>query len=157
MKKKILMLVAMMFLFMGTVFAKYVPKNVSIGGIAFNSSDSYVRSVYGAPTNIRQNFNHLYGENTVIYSYNDSLLITFVKNKATFLTSKTKNGLKTQQGIAVGDSFEKVLNTYGNPISSFRRDGLECNYFGNNVGYGIGYMFSVLNGKVVKIDAGLFD
>ena len=74
-KKKILMLVAMMFLFMGTVFAKYIPENVSIGGIAFNSSNSYVRSIYGAPTNIRQNFNQLYGENTVIYSYNDSLLI----------------------------------------------------------------------------------
>lgn len=84
-----------------------------VGGVGLDSTPEYVESIYGAPDNVEYGRGP-FGDITHWY-YGDSFSIGFVDGVATYIDVTDNNGIKTVDGIQVGDTRAKVEQTYGQP------------------------------------------
>lgn len=95
---------------------------IALGGIQLGASPERVRSIYGSPDKIRhlagRDLRFWGGNSGEIWSYGTSFEITFIDGTARVVTSKMVNGIKTPDGISVGDDAGKLWRTYGRAYSS---------------------------------------
>lgn len=84
-----------------------------VGGVGLDSTPEYVESIYGAPDDVKYGHGP-FGDITHWY-YGDSFSIGFVDGVATYIDVTDNNGIKTVDGIQVGDTRVKVEQTYGRP------------------------------------------
>lgn len=128
-------------------FPKISLDRVAIGGIQPFATKDYVRSIYGEPDEIseRNSKSYDYSEPDETWKYGETFSISFANGKVFCLDSSGPNGLKTPDGIAVGDSEGKLLAAYGK--------GWRNGYWYKSE-YDINLYFQVKNGKVVSISAG---
>lgn len=103
-----------------------------VGGIGLDSTPEYVESIYGAPDDVKYGHGP-FGDITHWY-YGDSFSIGFVDGVATYIDVTDNNGIKTVDGIQVGDIREKVEQTYGMP--------LHFNYFRKQRSYQSWYLMT---------------
>ena len=121
---------------------------VAIGGIQpFFATKDYVRSIYGEPDEIKElkeSKAHGYGRDEV-WKYGDTFTIYFYKDSVDLVISSGPNGLKTPDGIAVGDSEAKLISAYGGKgkIGYWYKSDYDANF-----------VFGVKDGKVSYIAAG---
>lgn len=93
-----------------------------VGGVGLDSTPEYVESIYGTPDNIKLGHGP-FGDVTHWY-YGSSFSIGFLDGVATYIDVTDKNGIKTIDGIQVGDTRVKVEQTYGQPtrFNYFRKE-----------------------------------
>ena len=95
---------------------------LAIGGIQIGASFERVRSIYGSPNKVRRlagrDLRFWSGNSGEVWSYGNSFEITFIDGTARVITSKASNGIKTADGISVGDDAGKLWCTYGLAYSS---------------------------------------
>lgn len=129
-------------------FPKIAFNRVAIGGIQPFATKNYVRSIYGEPNKIidrRDPKLHRDGDPDEDWVYGDTLIISFAQDTVFCIISSGPNGLKTPDGIAVGDSEAKLISAYGRKWKLgywFKSD------------YDTNFTFHVKNGKVSRIFAG---
>ena len=128
MKKSLLLTVLLTFLCCATCSAIIPTSELAIGGIITSNNQSYVRSVYGAPTKMEYlTTPNSQTNNDVTYTYGNSFIIRFYNDYAMSIITKGNNGISTPSGIHVGSTFNEVKKFYGNPDPS-----PDTNYFGRN-------------------------
>lgn len=150
MRKIILMTSLISILISSTCFAytdtndKLNSSQLVLGYISLTDTPAKVRSVYGAPTSIKNN-TYYYGNSFKIFFWDGH-------NGIYDMTTTENNGIATADGVHVGMA-ENVLNdVYGEP-SSKRKDNSYTNYYY----YGVGgdalkcLIFRVSNGKIKEI------
>ena len=121
---------------------------VAIGGIQPFASKDYVRSIYGEPDEIidrKESSVHSDDGWDEVWKYGDTFLIWFDKDSVIIVKSTGPNGLKTPDGIAVGDSEAKLISVYGNK-------GKFGYWYKSD--YDTNFVFGVKDGKVSYIAAG---
>lgn len=95
---------------------------IALGGIQLGASPERVRSIYGSPDKIRhltwRDLRFWGGSIGEVWNYGNSFEITFIDGTARVVTSKASNGIKTADGISVGDDAGKLWRTYGRAYSS---------------------------------------
>ncbi len=121
---------------------------VAIGGIQPFASKDYVRSIYGEPDEIiDRKGSRAYNDSQpdIVWKYGDTFSISFYKDTVFSAISSGSNGLKTPDGIAVGDSEAKLISIYGNKgkFGYWYRSDYETNL-----------TFQVKDGKVTRIFVG---
>lgn len=104
---------------------------LALGGIQIGASFERVLSIYGSPDNVKhligRNLSFWSGNSGEIWTYGDSFEITFIDGTARVITSNLNNGIKTADGISVGDDAEKLWRIYGQAYSSTKNAYLYCN------------------------------
>ena len=123
-----------------------------VGGIEYGASESYVRSVYGAPREVETKFNPVYtGGQATEWEYGNDFDIVFVDGAVRQVEIGARNGVQTVANIAVGTDVNALIATYGQP-DAIRGD--KYIYFaeGNT---SIGFTFEIENGRVDEIRMGL--
>lgn len=117
-KKIAVMLFALSTLLMGTGFAAMVGKvpdsEASLGGITLGNTMSYVRSVYGEPTEQRRAKTVL-NENAIVYRYGKGFVIleNLYDYRIEELFTNANNGIATPLGVTVGVPKSTVDTLYG--------------------------------------------
>lgn len=111
-----------------------LPMNrLALGGIQIGASFERVRSIYGSPNNIKRlvsrDLRFWDGNSGEVWSYGNSFEITFIDGTARLITSKANNGIKTADGISVGDDAGKLWRTYGRAYKSMKNAYLYRNSF----------------------------
>lgn len=99
-----------------SAFPRISFNRVAIGGIQPFASKDYVRSIYGEPDKIHDLSKSPVpgdGNPDEAWEYGDSFRILFAKEYVFSIVSSGHNGLKTPDGIQVGDSEAKVMTAYG--------------------------------------------
>lgn len=90
---------------------------IALGGIELGATPERIRSIYGTPDGIKKlagrDLSFWGGNSGEFWLYGDLFGITFIDGHALLITSSAKNGIKTPDGISVGDSAEKLYRTYG--------------------------------------------
>ena len=89
---------------------------MSIGGIIVGATKSAVRNVYGEPNDIKSA--SIPEGNLETWYYGDSLELQFLNDKIYSISVTKPNGLKTPDGISVGDSKEELNEKYGSSIGN---------------------------------------
>lgn len=148
------LIVAVIFL-VGSVICSAAPRwkeipvaDMAVGGITLGADESYVRSIYGEPTDISYESNRRRAGpiNTKTFTYGKTFIIVFntESHKVWEVKSTGNNGLKTPAGFTVGMNLSDVLDHYG----SGRGDENHLAYTANRW-YNI--MFTAQNGKITEI------
>ena len=87
---------------------------MALGGIQLGSTKDRVRSIYGNSNNVKAYEDHGYWNGYVEeWIYGDSFKVIFVNGHVLYINSSAKNGIKTPDGISVGDDIRKLYRTYG--------------------------------------------
>lgn len=136
----------------GTASASVPQDTLVVGGIEYGASESYVRSVYGAPREVETKFNPAYaGGQAIEWEYGNGFDIVFVDGAVRQVEISARNGVQTSTGIAVGTDVNTLIAAYGQP-DAIRGD--KYIYFaeGNT---SIGLTFEIENGRVDEIEMGL--
>ena len=106
---------------------------LALGGIQIGASFERVRSVYGSPNSVKRlvgrDLRFWDGNSGEVWSYGNSFEITFIDGTARLITSKASNGIKTADGISVGDDAGKLWRTYGRAYKSMKNAYLYRNSF----------------------------
>lgn len=106
---------------------------LALGGIQIGASFERVRSIYGSPNNVKRlvgrDLRFWDGNSGEVWSYGNSFEITFIDGTVRLITSKASNGIKTADGISVGDDAGKLWRTYGRAYSSMKNAYLYRNSF----------------------------
>lgn len=125
---------------------------IALGGIQIGSTKDRVRSIYGNPNSIKEhddrNTRSMYDGYVEEWTYGNSFKIIFVNGKVDSISSMAKNGIKTPEGIAVGDDIRKLYKTYGT-ANRIAGDGI-YNYYSIDYYY-LCISFKVKNDKIVSI------
>lgn len=92
-------------------------EEITLGGISIGSKQSYVRSVYGEPTEVeRSNHSGPFGV-TSKWVYGDSFILHFASDGWVYaMETNANNGIKTKSGFAVGQNISRVLNYFGDAV-----------------------------------------
>lgn len=123
-----------------------------VGGIEYGASDSYVRSIYGAPREVETKFDPAYaGGQGVEWEYGSEFDIVFVNNVVRLVEIGARNGIQTKDGIAVGTDVNALIAAYGQP-DAMRGDQYIYHAEGDAA---IGFMFEIENGRVDEIKMGM--
>ena len=123
-----------------------------VGGIEYGASESYVRSVYGAPREVETKFDSIYaGGQGVEWEYGSDFDIVFVNDMVRRVEIGARNGIQTKDGIAVGSDVNVLVAAYGQP-DAIRGDKYIYYVDGDA---SIGFSFEIENGRVDEINMGL--
>ncbi|WP_037366642.1 hypothetical protein [Selenomonas sp. FOBRC6] len=123
-----------------------------VGGIEYGASESYVRSVYGAPREVETKFDSIYaGGQGVEWEYGSDFDIVFVNDMVRRVEIGARNGIQTKDGIAVGSDVNALVAAYGQP-DAIRGDKYIYYVDGDA---SIGFNFEIENGRVDEINMGL--
>ena len=123
-----------------------------VGGIEYGASDSYVRSIYGAPREVETKFDPAYVDGQgVEWEYGSEFDIVFVNHVVRRVEIGARNGIQTKDGIAVGTDVNALIATYGQP-DAMRGD--QYIYYAEGDA-AIGFMFEIENGRVDEIKMGM--
>ena len=123
-----------------------------VGGIEYGASESYVRSVYGAPREVETKFDSIYaGGQGVEWEYRSDFDIVFVNDMVRRVEIGARNGIQTKDGIAVGSDVNALVAAYGQP-DAIRGD--KYIYYADGDA-SIGFSFEIENGRVDEIDMGV--
>lgn len=123
-----------------------------VGGIEYGASESYVRSVYGAPREVETKFDSIYaGGQGVEWEYGSDFDIVFVNDIVRRVEIGARNGIQTKDGIAVGSDVNALVAAYGQP-DAIRGDKYIYYVDGDA---SIGFSFEIENGRVDEINMGL--
>lgn len=155
MKIKFFALIATVTFLVGIVTCNAAPRlkeipvaDIAIGGITIGADESYVRSIYGEPTDISYESNRCRAGpiHTKTFTYEKTFIIVFdTENHKVFEVKSTgNNGLKTPAGFTVGMKLSDVLEHYG-----FGRG--DENYLAYNANWWYNIGFTAKNGKITEI------
>lgn len=127
---------------------------IALGGIQYGSDKNRVRSIYGNPDKIKEydsrNTPSMYEGYVEEWTYGNSFEIIFENGIAIYVHSSGKNGIKTPDGIAVGDDVRKLYRTYGTAEStSGFKDGVS--YIYRNDDNDVCMAFWVKDDRIVEI------
>ena len=90
---------------------------IALGGIELGATPERVRSIYGNPDGVKKlvgrDVSFWGGQSGESWTYGNSFGITFIDGHALLISSSAQNGLKTPDGISVGDTAAKLYRTYG--------------------------------------------
>ena len=87
-----------------------------VGGIEYGASESYVRSVYGAPREVETKFHPVYtGGQAIEWEYGNGFDIIFVDGAVRQVEVDKPNGIQTAANIAVGTDVNALIAAYGQP------------------------------------------
>ena len=87
-----------------------------VGGIEYGASESYVRSVYGAPREVETKFHPVYtGGQAIEWEYGNGFDIIFVDGAVRQVEVDKPNGVQTAANIAVGTDVNTLIAAYGQP------------------------------------------
>ena len=90
---------------------------IAIGGIELGATPERVRSIYGAPSNVRKlygrDLSYWNGKSGEEWFYGNSFRLGFIDGHLMLAGVTSKNGIKTPDGISVGDGAEKIYRAYG--------------------------------------------
>ena len=125
-----LLIVVGIFLISNVCFASISVDRIALGGISIDSSLKYVRSIYGSPNHIDS-----YAKGSCWkLKYGDGFFVWASSRgganyeKGTYYVDQViadkDNGIATPDGIKVGMKENIIEDTYGEPFSMHRRDGL---------------------------------
>lgn len=91
-------------------------ESLVVGGIEYGASESYVRSVYGAPREVETKFNPIYaGGQAIEWEYGNDFDIVFVDGAVCQVEISARNGIQTAANIAVGTDVNTLIAAYGQP------------------------------------------
>ena len=123
-----------------------------VGSIEYGASESYVRSVYGAPREVETKFDSIYaGGQGVEWEYGSDFDIVFVNDMVRRVEIGARNGIQTKDGIVVGSDVNALVAAYGQP-DAIRGDKYIYYVDGDA---SIGFSFEIENGRVDEINMGL--
>ena len=123
-----------------------------VGGIEYGASESYVRSVYGAPREVETKFNPIYsGGQAIEWEYGNDFDIVFVDDMVQRVEIGARNGIQTKDGIAVGSNVNALIAAYGQP-DAIRGD--KYIYFADGDS-SIGFIFEIERNHVDEIKMGV--
>ena len=123
-----------------------------VGGIEYGASESYVRSVYGAPREVETKFHPVYtGGQAIEWEYGNGLDITFVDGAVRQVEVDKPNGVQTAANIAVGTDVNALIAAYGQPDAIH---GDKYIYFVDGDS-SIGLSFEIERNRVDEIKMGL--
>lgn len=136
----------------GTAQAVVPQDALVVGGIEYAASESYVRSVYGAPREVETKYDDAYsaGQATA-WEYGGGFDIIFDDGAARILELSAPNGIQTKAGIAVGTDVNTLIATYGQP-DAVRGD--DYIYYAAD-DRTIGFVFEIESRRVDEIKMGL--
>lgn len=155
-------LVVMSSMCFASIDAKYL-MSMSIGGVQLDSSEEYVRSIYGEPERIEYdkhlNGNNSQGSTVYTYVYGDTFRILFCGNNhipmsVGEITSNANNGIKTEAGLSVGDAESTITKVYGteNLKTYHGENGVIKYVYTIGRGFGRGFTVYVKHGKIIEIE-----
>jgi len=166
-KKVFCVLIALMIMISDTCFAGSVgDSEISLGGISVNSTASYIRSVYGEPTKIRDEYNGeediwervwYYGRDVKIYFHDSD------RSTVSHVIVTANNGFSTPAGVYVGMRESALEEVYGAPMTpkSYNHGYTDKNgiwhshsYYRSASNMTTGILIEAANGKIVKINIG---
>ena len=123
-----------------------------VGGIEYGASESYVRSVYGAPREVETKFDSIYaGGQGVEWEYGSDFDIVFVNDMVRRVEIGARNGIQTKENIAVGTDVNTLIAAYGQP-DTIRGDDYIYFVDGDQT---IGFAFEIENNRVDEIKMGV--
>ena len=136
----------------GTAQAAVSSDALVVGGIEYGASETYVRSVYGAPREVETKYNPAYSSGQAVeWEYGNDFDITFVDGFVRRVEIGAPNGIQTKANIAVGTDVNTLVATYGQP-DVVRGD--KYIYFVNGDN-SIGFVFEIENNRVDEIEMGV--
>ena len=136
----------------GTAQAAVSRDALVVGGIEYGASESYVRSVYGAPREVETKYNPFYaGGQATEWEYGNDFDITFVDGAVCQVEIGARNGIQTKANIAVGTDVNALIAAYGQP-DAIRSDHYIYFVDGDRT---IGFNFEVENNRVDEIKMGV--
>lgn len=90
---------------------------IALGGIELGATPERIRSIYGNPDGVKKlsKFDLRYwgGQSGEEWSYGNSFGITFIDGHALVIGSSAQNGIKTPDGISVGDTASRLYRLFG--------------------------------------------
>ena len=136
----------------GAAVEASVPQDaLVVGGIAYGASESYVRSVYGAPREVETKYNPIYaGGQSTEWEYGNDFDIVFVDGTVHQVEVGRANGVQTAANIAVGTDVSTLIATYGQP-DVMRGD--KYIYFVNGDS-SIGFIFEIEGNRIEEFKMG---
>ena len=140
------------FLGMTAVQASVPQDALAAGGIAYGASESYVRSIYGAPREVETKYDSMYaGSHVTEWEYGSDFDITFVDGFVRRIEVGASNGIRTKDDIAVGSDLNALIAAYGQPDAIHGDDYI---YYvdGDQT---IGFSFEIEHGRVDEIRMGV--
>ena len=137
----------------GAAVEAAVPQDaLVVGGIAYGASESYVRSVYGAPREVETKYNPIYaGGQSTEWEYGNDFDIVFVDGAVRQIEIGARNGVQTAANIAVGTDVNTLIAAYGQPDVIH---GDQYIYFVNG-DTSIGFVFEIEANRVDEIKMGV--
>ena len=119
-------------------------KSLYLGGIGIGSEGSYVRQIYGAPTETEREHSASHPSGSVVeYEYGDGVSLHLAEGVVYQVEVSANNGWATPEGIHVGMDASLLEGTYGKPDMVrgdkiiYRAEGLS----------GVGLIFEIEKGK----------
>ena len=123
-----------------------------VGGIEYGASESYVRSVYGAPREVETKFHPVYtGGQAIEWEYGNGFDIIFVDGAVRQVEVDKPNGIQTAANIAVGTDVNALIAAYGQPDAIH---GDKYVYYADGDS-SIGLSFEIERNRVEEIKMGL--
>ena len=126
-------------------------KSLYLGGIGIGSEGSYVRQIYGAPTETEREHSASHPSGSVVeYEYGDGVSLHLAEGVVYQVEVSANNGWATPEGIHVGMDASLLEGTYGKPDMVrgdkiiYRAEGLS----------GVGLIFEIEKGKIDEIEIG---
>ena len=126
-------------------------KSLYLGGIGIGSEGSYIRQIYGAPTETEREHSASHPSGSVVeYEYGDGVSIHLAEGAVYHMEVSANNGWATPEGIHVVMDASLLEGTYGKPDmvrgdkTIYRAEGLP----------GVGLIFEIEKGKIDEIEIG---
>lgn len=143
------------FAFSAMALAKISNSRIGLGGIAIGNTVDYVKQIYGEPQASKRNFFGPYGEYAYSIDYGDSFHLQYFESDGMIfiMYSNANNGIKTPDGITVGDKASILQRVYGTADIVQRSKNGEVHYWylgdKNNK-----MVFHTKNGIITAINCG---
>ncbi|MBF1691404.1 MAG: hypothetical protein HXO84_01515 [Selenomonas sp.] len=132
------------FLSMTAVQASVPQDALAAGGIAYGASESYVRSIYGAPREVETKYDSMYaGSHVTEWEYGSDFDITFVDGVVRQIEVGARN-------IMVGSDLSALIAAYGQP-DVIHGDDYIYRVDGDN---SVGLTFEIEHGRVAEFCVG---
>lgn len=139
------------FLSMTAVQASVPQDALAAGGISYGASESYVRSIYGAPREVETKYDSMYaGSHVTEWEYGSDFDITFVDGVVRQIEVGARNGIYTQDNITVGSDLSALIAAYGQP-DVIHGDDYIYRVDGDN---SVGLTFEIEHGRVAEFCVG---
>ena len=141
------------FLLNAISYAGLSSNRFSIGGIKLGYNLNQIKKLYGQPKKIdteiksSEHDGSKYEVKTVYYG--TSFKIYLMNGHVISVTSSGKNGIKTRDGIKVGDPEIKLADVYGQPNQSVSDNGIQMYIYDDDTSNQ--FIFQIKNGKISEM------